>query len=86
MGSDLLICEGMFAQDCLDQAKEKKHMTAMQAASIARDANVKRMAMIHYSPRYTDKELSILLEEAKSVWPASELTHDRMHFEIPYED
>ena len=32
-GSDLLICEGMFADDCEDQAKEKKHMTARQAAS-----------------------------------------------------
>ena len=85
-GSDLLICEGMFAQDCLDQAKEKKHMTAIQAATIARDADVKRMAMIHYSPRYNDKDLKVLLEEAQSVWPKTELTRDRMHFEIPYED
>lgn len=85
-GSDLLICEGMFAEDCLDQAKEKKHMTAKQAATIARDANVKRMAMIHYSPRYNDKELDVLLKEAQTVWPQTELTKDRMHFEIPYED
>ena len=85
-GSDLLICEGMFADDCLDQAKEKKHMTARQAAVIARDAEVKRMAMIHYSPRYNDKDLSILLDEARSVYPSAELTRDRMHFEIPYED
>ena len=41
-GSDLLICEGMFADDCADQAKQKKHMTARQAGIIARDADVKR--------------------------------------------
>ena len=85
-GSDLPICEGMFENALLDQAKEKKHMTAMQAATIAKEADVKRMCMIHYSPRYTDKELHILLEEAQAVWPKVELSHDRMQIDIPYED
>ena len=85
-GSDLLICEGMFAEELADQAKEKKHMTARQAATIARDADVKRMAMIHYSPRYTDKELEVLLQEARQIYPKAELTRDHMHFEIPYRD
>ena len=85
-GSDLLICEGMFADDLADQAKEKKHMTARQAATVARDAGVRRMAMIHYSPRYTDRELDTLLAQAREVYPAAELTRDRMHFDIPYID
>lgn len=85
-GSDLLICEGMFSDDCADQAKEKKHMTSRQAATIARDSNSKRMAMIHYSPRYTDKELPVLLEQAREIYPNAELTRDRMRFEIPFED
>ncbi|WP_315329369.1 ribonuclease Z [Treponema socranskii] len=83
-GSDLLICEGMFEEALIDQAREKKHMTAKQSATIARDAGVKRMAMIHYSPRYTDRELSVLLDEARTIFPAAELTKDRMHFDIPY--
>ena len=83
-GSDLLICEGMFEDALIDQAREKKHMTAKQAATIARDAGVKRMAMIHYSPRYTDRELSVLLDEARTIFPSAELTKDRMHFDIPY--
>ncbi len=85
-GSDLLICEGMFENALIDTAKEKKHMTACQAATIAKEANVKRMCMIHYSPRYTDKELHILLEEAQEIWPKAELSHDRMHIEIPFQD
>ncbi len=85
-GSDLLICEGMFEDALLDQAKEKKHMTARQAATIARDAAVRRMCMIHYSPRYTDRELDVLLREARDVFPAAELSRDRMHIEIPYVD
>lgn len=83
-GSDLLICEGMFEEALIDQAREKKHMTAKQSATIARDAGVKRMAMIHYSPRYTDRELTVLLDEARTIFPAAELTKDRMHFDIPY--
>lgn len=85
-GSDLLICEGMFENALIDTAKEKKHMTACQAATIAKEANVKRMCMIHYSPRYTDKELHILLKEAQEIWPKAELSHDRMHIEILFQD
>ena len=85
-GSDLLVCEGMFEAQLIDQAKEKKHMTAVQAATIARDAEVRRMCMIHYSPRYTDRELEKLLEEARQVWPKAELSRDRMQIDIPYVD
>ena len=85
-GSDLLVCEGMFEEELIDQAKEKKHMTAKQAATIARDANVRRMCMIHYSPRYTDRELEKLLTQAREVWPNTELSRDRLNIEIPYID
>ena len=85
-GSDLLVCEGMFESELIDQAKEKKHMTAVQAATIAKDADVRRMCMIHYSPRYTDRELEKLLTEAKEVWPQTELSRDRMQIDIPYVD
>lgn len=85
-GSDLLICEGMFAKEFEDQAKEKKHMTSVQAATIAKEGNVKKIGLIHYSPRYTDYELKNLLEEAQEVFPQTVLTKDRMIFDIPYED
>ena len=85
-GSDLLVCEGMFEDELIDQAREKKHMTAKQAATIARDAAVRRMCLIHYSPRYTDRDLEKLLNEAQEVWPQTELSRDRMNIEIPYID
>ena len=84
--SDLLICEGMFSRDMEDQAKEKKHMTSVQSATIAKDAQVKQMGLIHYSPRYTDYDLDVLLKEAQSVFPNTVLTRDRMVFDIPYEE
>lgn len=85
-GSDFLVCEGMFESELIDQAREKKHMTAVQAATIARDADVRRMCMIHYSPRYTDRDLEKLLTEAREVWPKAELSRDRMQIDIPYVD
>lgn len=84
--SDLLICEAMFEDELIDQAREKKHMTASQAATIAKDADVKRMCMIHYSPRYNDKELHIILEQAQKIYPKAELSRDRMQIEIPFVD
>lgn len=85
-GSDLLVCEGMFAEKLLDQAKEKKHMTAKQSARIARDSASKKLYLIHYSPRYNDYELKTLLSEARSVFPEVELSRDRTQIEIPYEE
>jgi ribonuclease Z len=84
--ADLLICEGMFADDMADNAVEKKHLTARQAGIIARDAGVKRLGLIHYSPRYTNRELCRLLEEAQSVFAKTFLTKDCQSIDLHYED
>lgn len=80
--SDLLICEGMFADDLEESAAEKKHLTSRQAAVIAKDANVKQMGLIHYSPRYTGKELKILLKEAQEIFPDTFLTKERQIIQL----
>ncbi len=49
--SDLLICEGMYAEpDKLVKAKQYKHMTFYEAAEIAARANVRQMWLTHFSP------------------------------------
>ena len=85
-GADLLICEGMFTEDLADSAREKRHMTARQAAGVARDAQVRRMGLIHYSPRYTERDLKRLLKEARSVFPDAFLTRDLQELSVPYRD
>ena len=86
-GSDLLICEGMFADNLEESAKEKKHLTARQAGRIARDAGgVKKLGLIHFSPRYTERDLKELLSEARSVFPGACLTRDRQAFPIPFRE
>lgn len=86
-GSDLLICEAMFDSSLADSAKEKKHLTAEQAGKIAREAGgVKRMGLIHFSPRYTNRELSVIKEEARAVFPEAFLCRDQMEITIPNEE
>ena len=85
-GADLFICEGMFAEDLAETAAEKKHLTAAQAARIGRDAAVKQLGLIHYSPRYSERELKKLLGEAREIFPGSFLTKDLQHIEMPFED
>jgi len=84
--SDLFVCEGMFERALAEGAIEKKHMTAEQAAGIALAAKVRKLALIHYSPRYTEYELKQLIKEAEAVFPLSVLSRDRMVFPIEYID
>lgn len=86
-GSDILFCEGMFDDLHTETAKEKRHMTARQAGIIARNAGgVKQLGLLHFSPRYTDRELATLLEEAQEEFPSTFLTRDRYTQTIPYQD
>jgi ribonuclease Z len=84
--SDLFVCEGMFEKELEESAREKRHMTAEQAAYLALDARVKKLALIHYSPRYTEYNLKQLLKEAQAIFPETALSRDRAVFPIEYED
>lgn len=64
--SDLLSCESSFGEDEEDLAKDHGHMTSVQAAELAKKANVKKLALIHLSQRY-DVIPKKILEEAKKV-------------------
>lgn len=72
--SDLLIIESTFAEDNKDKAKAYKHLTAKQAATIAKLAKAKQAYLTHFSQRYKDN--SILLKEAKEVYQNVNLAKD----------
>ncbi len=84
--SDILFCEGMFEDALKEDAHSKKHMTAVEAAAIARDGNCGMLCLQHYSPRYSNQELKKLRDEAAAVFPNTILTKDRMSFDIPLKD
>ena len=85
--SDLFVCEGMFEKELEESAREKKHMTAEQAAYIAKAAGgIKKLSLIHYSPRYTEYNLKQLLKEAQAIFPDTVLSRDRAIMPIQYID
>lgn len=84
--ADLAVCEGMFDEELAETAAEKRHLTAVQAAEIAREARVKQLGLIHYSPRYADRELKHLLAQARSVFSDTFLTRDLQRIDLAYED
>ena len=47
------------------------HTTALEAAKIARKANVKKLILGHFSNRYHD--LSVFLNEACEIFPETHL-------------
>ena len=66
-GVDLLFHEATFTESESVRAKQTLHSTAAQAARIAKDAQVKRLLIGHFSARYENEKG--LLEEAQAIFP-----------------
>ena len=85
MDSDLFICEGMYGeQDKEDKAIVHKHMTFQEAATLARDAQVKEMWLTHYSPSLVHPEEA--LPEATKIFPDTIAARDRQSVELQFEE
>jgi ribonuclease Z len=79
-GSDLLYHEATYLDEMAKKARERTHSTCREAAQIAVFARVKKLVIGHYSSRY--RELKPLLDEARSVFPATELAMEGVTFSI----
>ncbi len=77
---DLLYHEATFLHASLERAIQTKHTTALQAAQIAKQANAKKLIIGHFSSRYY--HLSVLLDEAKTVFENTELAVESSIFEV----
>jgi ribonuclease BN (tRNA processing enzyme) len=78
--ADLLICEAMYTSEHADLAEERGHTTAAGAAQLALDADVKLLALTHYSPRYEDG--AAIIKEALSINPNTILARDLMRIKM----
>lgn len=77
---DLVYHEATFMDDMKERAASTYHTTARQAAHLAKEANVKRLLLGHFSTRY--KDLNPLLGEARSVFRESYLAEEGKKFVI----
>lgn len=80
-GADLLVHEATFANDEADRARETGHSTAGQAAAVARDAEVRMLALDHLSMRHPARTLR---DEARAVFEPTVLPRDYDTIEIPF--
>jgi ribonuclease Z len=80
-GADVLVHEATFAEQERDRAATNGHSTARQAAELAREAEVRMLALTHVSTRHP---LGLLRDEARAVFPDTVLPRDFDAIEIPY--
>ena len=84
--ADLLIHDATFADDLADRARSTAHSTAAEAASVAAQANVKRLTLTHVSSRYA-RDPSPLCRDARAVFDGEVLVpDDGDEIEVPYPD
>lgn len=79
--ADLLIHDGMFDENLREIAINGGHSTVIEAAQIAKKANVKKLILIHISSRY-EKDLSILNNQAKKIFPNTIIAEDLTRIEV----
>jgi len=79
--ADVLVHEATFSQEEVERARQTQHSTARQAATLARDAEVRLLVLTHFSSRYAGGELR---DEAREVFAATEAARDFDTIEVPF--
>ena len=81
--ADLFICEGMYGEkEKAAKAVEYKHMTFTEAATLAKEANVKEMWLTHYSPSLTKPEE--YMDGVREIFPNAKAGKDCMSAELDF--
>jgi ribonuclease Z len=79
--ADLLVHEATFTEEERERAMQTGHSTARQAAEIAREADVRLLALTHVSTRYGGGEIR---DEARAVFERTVVPRDFDAIEVPF--
>lgn len=74
--ADVLVHEATFAAGSEEMASEYYHSTTTQAATLAQNARVQQLILNHISSRYLKEEWAGLTNEAKKIFPHTEMAYD----------
>jgi ribonuclease Z len=80
-GADLLVHDASFAEEEAQRAVDTGHSTVGQAAAVARQADVKMLALVHVSSRY---HVGKVVEEAREVFEPAVAPRDFDVIELPF--
>lgn len=84
-GADLFICEGMYGEpEKKEKAREYKHMTFSEAASLARRAQVGQLWLTHYSPSLVRPE--DFLDGVRRIFPETVAAKDGRSVDLMFEE
>ncbi|HKK09141.1 MAG TPA: ribonuclease Z [Gemmatimonadota bacterium] len=83
--ADLLVHECTFGEAERDRARDTGHSTAREAARIAAEAGARRLALTHFSARYSE-QAHRLRAEAESVFPGAVAAEDGTTLEVAFRD
>mgnify|MGYP000305589737 CR=1 FL=1 len=79
------ICEGMYGEDGKEsKAREYKHMTMYEAASLARTAKPAQMWLTHYSPSLNRPEE--YMDKVREIFPEAKAAKDGWTAELGFEE
>ena len=78
--ADLFLCESTYLEEHRELADKYHHLTAKQAAAIAKEAEAKELVLTHFSARYQD--LQPFSEEAKSIFANTQTADDFKVFQF----
>ncbi|MDP6225943.1 MAG: MBL fold metallo-hydrolase, partial [Anaerolineales bacterium] len=81
-GADALVIEATYLQREAELARRFGHLTAMQAAELARAADVRRLYLTHLSRRYRERDV---LAEARAVFVDTVVARDLDQFQVKRE-
>lgn len=74
--ADVVVHEATFNGDTAELAAAYGHSTNIEAAQVALKANAHALILTHISARFLQKDLDMLLQEAKQVFPNTFLAND----------
>lgn len=80
--ADVMVHEATLEVALEEKANGRGHSSTVQAATIAKEAGVKKLIVTHLSSRYVPGDSERLLEECRQVFPATEMAHDFSHFKL----
>ncbi|MCM3114725.1 ribonuclease Z [Neobacillus sp. MER 74] len=83
MNADLLVHEATFSAHEEKLAHDYFHSTTHQAADVAKKAHSKLLCLTHISSRYDRNAWQELVDEAKEVFPNTDIAEDFKEIKLP---